>query len=481
MSKSWWIGCGIAATVWAGGVAMGDPESGATPSAPPSAPGSAGSSAGSPTGKATESQTPSRPGRSTPGPGNVPAVVPANETTTEPGDDDFLKETAGDLGVQPASARFDRQFLNWYGVRPALADKGLTFDISLTADESKNLQGGADTNNDVFRYLFDFRFNYDTSAGFGWKGGTFSVDFQNQSGRNGSDLYGDAQGFDNADSDGRTQISELWYEQIFGGDKFRVKVGKVDANSEFAAPEYGNQFLNSSFGYSPTITALPTYPDPAVSANLFFYPVPWFYCGYGIYDGGDGEPTGNHPPHTIYRGETDFFQIAEAGVRWAFAEQTLPGRFAVGVSYFNGHIGQFRGGEQNGTESIYAILEQKLFHYNYYNKTDERGVYAFAQFGSADEEVNDFRQHVGGGVTWVGPYQARFLDTLGVGFTTVFFSGATGSPYTEDSETSVEAFYNYQATSYISVKPDLQYIVHPGGDEDLRDALVASLRVTVAL
>ena len=68
------------------------------------------------------------------------------------------------------------------------------------------------------------------------------------------------QGFlQNADADGRTQIAELWYQQLFLDQKVRVKVGK-DANSEFAVPQNGVAFLNSSFGHSPTI-AMPTYPD----------------------------------------------------------------------------------------------------------------------------------------------------------------------------------------------------------------------------
>ncbi|MDB5327846.1 MAG: Carbohydrate-selective porin [Phycisphaerales bacterium] len=404
--------------------------------------------------------TPDRPPTDTPGPDSAPTANP----TTAPADED----------------RLDLKLLGWFGARSYLADRGLVFDISLTADESKNLRGGADTNHDVFRHLFDFRATLDTKKVGGWDGGTFSVDFQNQSGRNGTDLYGDAQGFDNADADGRTQISELWYEQIFG-DTLRLKVGKVDANTEFAAVAAASEFINSSFGYSPTITGLPTYPDPAASFNIFYTPVPWFYVQYGVYDGGDGETTGNHSPRTLWRQPADFFHIAEAGFHWTCGDGTLPGHAAVGVSYANGRFERFRGGQQNGTQSIYALVEQKLIHTVPSEKDNERGLYAFAQFGSADEEVNDFRQHIGAGVTWVGPYAADNLDAVGLAFSTVFFSDATGSPYTQDSETSIEAFYNFQATNYLSIKPDLQYVIHPGGDAELKDALIATLRVTLAL
>lgn len=397
-----------------------------------------------------------------PGPGNLPV-----QATTAP-------------ATQPEDQPLDQKILGWYGLRQQLEDKGLKFEFTVVADGSANLRGGADTEGQVFRHLFDARFTFDTEVARWWNGGTFSLDFQTQNGRNGSDRYGDAQGFANADADGFTEISELWYEHRFC-EAFRIKAGKVDANSEFAAANAAGGFLNSSFGFSPTVTGMPTYPDPAVSVNLFWAPVEHLSVGYGIYDGGDGQPTGNHSPHTAWSGKSDYFHIAEIGTDWSLSGDTLPGRLAVGVSYANGKFDRFRGGQQNGTESLYVVLEQKLYNYATNTPENERGVYAFAQFGTADEEVNDFRHHIGAGVSWVGPYMADNLDTLGLGVTTVFFSDAAGSPYTQDSETTIEAYYNYQATPWLSLKPDLQYIIHPGGDATLDDALVATLRVTLAL
>ena len=451
---------GIASVTWADG------------------PGSPGASVGTPTVPAApQSPAPNPPGRSTPGVGNVSAVIPPL-TSSDDSDQSLLDQTASDLGIAKPGQRIDTEILNWFGVRPYLADQGLTLNFSVTADYSKNFMGGVDTNNDAFRNLFDARLTFDTQPLFNLKGGTFSVDFQNQNGRNGSDeLTGDAQGFDNADADGRTQISELWYEQKLAQDKIRIKIGKVDANTEFAAPEYATEFINSSFGYSPTITGFPTYPDPALSANIFVYPAPWIYAGYGIYDG-DGQ--GDHSPVTAFKSPQDYFQIAELGFRWTFEKTTLPGRIAGGVFYDNASFEKFDGEHQSGTGGFYIVAEQKLFHYNFYNPTDQRGLYAFTQYGWADQQVNDFHEHVSAGLSWVGPYQAENLDSLGVGATTVFFSDAASAGFTRDSETSIEAYYNYQATSYLSIKPDLQYIIHPGGDETLKDALVATLRVTVA-
>ncbi len=303
-------------------------------------------------------------------------------TTAElvPDDDELLRQTAKRLDVSTTEP-FEHKLTNVFGLREKAEDFGLSFQTAWTVDYSKNLRGGENSEGESVRNLFDLRFNLDTSAAFNWDGGTFSLDFQNQSGTNGSDDLGDLQGYDNADSDGRTQISELWYEQLFFDNKLRIKLGKVDSNSEFAFPENGSMFINSSFGHSPTIVAMPTYPDPSTSLNVFVYPTPAVYAGFGIYDssGQSGTATGSYGPARLFHRPHDTFYIAEAGYRWQFREQTLPGKLAVGGHYSDGDFDKFHGGTQSDAGGFYANLDQKLWHKRFYNKSDTDGVYTFLQ------------------------------------------------------------------------------------------------------
>src|ERR1700759_1868267 len=95
--------------------------------------------------------------------------------------------------------------------------------------------------------------------------------------------------------------------------RLRIKVGKVDAPTEFAAPAGGAGVLNSSFGYSPTLFLLPTYPDPAMSVNAFYYPAPWLSFSAGVYDGSGerGVLTGSYGPKYFFNGPGDYFFIGE--------------------------------------------------------------------------------------------------------------------------------------------------------------------------
>ena len=93
----------------------------------------------------------------------------------------------------------------------------------------------------------------------------------------------------------------------------RIKFGKVDASSEVAYVEHASVMLNSSFGVSPTIFALPTYPDPATSLNFFWEPQDWASWGIGLYDGEGliGVPTGARPFRTAFLGGSNVFLISE--------------------------------------------------------------------------------------------------------------------------------------------------------------------------
>ena len=239
--------------------------------------------------------TPDMHGR--PGRGNVTDV-------SELSDDDFLAQTAKDMDVAPPGAQpLDEQILGLFGVRKTMGEYGFSYEGSWTIDYSKNLMGGLNTNGDSIHNLFDLRLNVDTETLVNWEGGTFSLDFQNHAGQSPSDDVGDIQGVNNTDADGRTQISEAWYEQVMLEKKLRIKAGKIDANTEFAYPEYGSEFLNSSFGISPTVFGLPAYPDGAFGFNAFVYPTNRFYIGFGMYDGSgaeDGLATGSYGPSKLF-------------------------------------------------------------------------------------------------------------------------------------------------------------------------------------
>ena len=373
---------------------------------------------------------------------------------------------------------------DWAGARPWLDDRGLTLDIGYSADYFTNTYGGIDTSNaHVYRGLLDISLTVDTETMGLWEGGTFFIDFQNIHGRDISERFvGDLQALNNVDAPDRTQVSEYWYEQSLLADKVLVKLGKMDANANFAYVDYGIEIIHSSPGFHPTIP-LPTYPDPALGVAVFVQPADWLYVGGGVFDAnGTGE---RWDFESAFHGHNDSFTIMELGLSPSFAVlgQELPGTYRVGGWYHSGSWdvffddldGRRRPRTHRGNAGVYLAFDQLLFREHPDIDDDGQGLGAFFQFGWSPSAYSEISQYYGAGCQYVGLIPTRDEDITGVGMFHVSLSGRVQSLEQRYSETAVELFHRIQLTPWVSLKPDVQYIVNPGGDG--RDALAAGVRL----
>ncbi len=378
------------------------------------------------------------------------------------------------------------------GLRPWLASRGMSLEALLLGDLSRNFRGGISTGKEAFRHLLEVSFTLATEPLFGFEGGTFFVDFQTQDGRHGTEnLVGDFQGFSNIDAPGFTALYELWYEQVFLGGRLRLKLGKIDASNEFAFVEHGGPLINSSAGFSPTIVGLPTYPNPATGAVLFASPVESLYLGGGLFDGATqaGQPTGTRGPSTLFGEPSDLFLIAEAGVRRTTASGRLR-RAGLGITHHTGTFDRLDSGStgatSEGATSFYLVLDQHLERQSLQPSTGERPgsptIDGFLQIGVTDDRLSAVDLHTGGGVVWNGYLFGRRADSFGVMGTYVRFGdGARAAGIAvDDYELAWELFYRFEVTPWLHLKPDLQYIVHPGGVGN-PDAFVGTLRLELTL
>jgi len=366
--------------------------------------------------------------------------------------------------------------LDWGGLRSRLEQAGLQFDLLLTADVSWAATGGADPGGTALRSLIDLDLHFDTRPSLGIEGGTFYAALQVISGDDASSQFGVLQAFSNIDAEHRVQLARLWYEQRFGSTGTALRLGKIDANTKFAYVDGSAGFLHSSMGYSPTILGLPTYPDPAFGLALGQNLTAGLQLRLGVFDGAaqEGYSTGSLGPATLLGSPDDLFLIGELDLAWG------SGRAGLGAWEHTGTFDRFDGGEENGTRGIYAVLDQRLSG-EHGAQADSRGLDGFMQLGLADPDVSLFELHVGAGLSWLRPFSTRLEDELGLGISTVKLTQAAGAGVDEDFETAIELFYGFEPVPWVRLKPDLQYVIHPGGDSALDNALLLTLRLAASL
>ena len=370
---------------------------------------------------------------------------------------------------------------DWLGARGAAADHGVAFEGSVTTDLSRVLDGGL-AELGTARALFDLALRVELEKLVGLDGVTVYADFQALAGGNGSEDVGDIQGYSSIDARELAQLSEVWIEAVLWDELLRVKIGKVDANTEFAFAESAAAFLQSSMGMSPT-TPMPTYPDPATSVNVFVSPLEWAYVGVGVYDGASyrGVHTGSCGPRTALSGNVELFTIGEAGLRWG---DDGAGRLALGGWYLDGHFDATAPSgaavRHRGTRGAYLTLDQRLWEESP-EQDDAQGIGVFLMWGWTEPSTSPIEAHLGGGLAWRGVLPGRDQDELGLGASWVSAGDALDPPSARDHEVAVEAYYAAPLAGWLVAQPDLQWITSPLGNPTARDAWVGTVRLTINL
>ena len=350
--------------------------------------------------------------------------------------------------------RWDR-YLNTWGIDPH---------FSIKTEASAIFAGAAHSQRMDARNLFELSANVDLEKAVHWRGASVYASMHNFVGGNGSDdLSDDIQVYSNISAAQKTQLFEFWFQQNLLSGKLRFKAGKIDANTEFAFADNAGGFLNSSMGFSPTVSDFSTYPSPRLGAAVFLKPQKFLYLSTSVFR---NDPSG-------------VMSVSEAGLRWNLYASELPGHVAYGYWL---HTQTYLDQNQyvhSGAAGHYVVAEQALWR-PHSSAEGGRNIGTFFQYGNADPWSSDIDRHFGAGLQWTGPLSQRPGDQAGVGISFVHLHPDDSGNSLGDHERVADAFYKFQVKRWLALTADMQFIDHPNGDPARPRALVGSLRSTVS-
>lgn len=402
---------------------------------------------------------------------------------------------SGDIGEEAADEAIDPGLLRF--LPHELYDGGLTIEYIYTGEIFHKARGGLNNNRPTnYRSNLDLVATLDTELMDMWSGGRFFVYGQNLVGKplSASDV-GDIQLFSNLDSTVSatdrpqfTAVAEYWYEHNFIDNLLRIKVGKQDANADFAFSDLGGEFVHSSFGVPPNIP-LPTFPSQALGFASFAQMTDTFALGFGIYDGtpASGPQGVRWGFDTLgHNGAVSLYQ-AEWKPQFG-AEGDLPHTSRFGMWHHSANDLFVELTPQNPRTfvqnyGLWYIADQMLWKEG--GADDDQGLGAFFQFGWAPSNRNVISDYYGGGLVYKGLLPNRDEDYVGVGFANAVLSSGLkeiatfNGDFQGRQETAIEVFYKYRFSPYFTVQPDIQFISQPGGLYD--DALLPGLRFELVL
>lgn len=384
--------------------------------------------------------------------------------------------------ASPAIAEAERTaiFGDWGGKKAELEQSGLTIESILTTDVISNLSGGVKRQT-VVEGNFDLTASLDTEKAKLWEGGTVFLYVLGNFGEAATGIVGDTQATSNIEAPETIKLYEAWYNQDFADGKLSLLVGLHDYNSEFNALEYAGSLRHSSFGIEPDISQVgpSIFPTAALATRVKIQPTEGVYLQAAAYDGVPGDPNNDRGTHVDLSSDDGLFWAGEWGVT-STEESSHASYFkiALGGWYSSTDFEDFGERVRTSNGGGYLIAEKSLWSPD----GESAGLGGFFQLGFARPERNQIGRYVGAGLTYIGLVSGRDEDTLSFGVA----HGRNSTQFVREigevdhSETAIELSYLAKVNGFISVMPDLQYVVNPGTTPSLDDALVASVRIEMA-
>ncbi|MDR0326699.1 MAG: carbohydrate porin [Planctomycetaceae bacterium] len=348
--------------------------------------------------------------------------------------------------------------------------EALHFDYTYTGGVFNNARGGMKTKNAaVYNGIFDLGITADTEKLGLWRNGTFYVHSFFSHGNSPSRYIQDYQGASAFAYETPAQVSEYWYEHRFYNDALTIKSGKQDAGADFFYLESTADFLNSSATCVPT-TYIPTAPDNAWGVSGFLKLTEQLCFKAGIFDA-------QADANTFWMSEEGKVYSAYQLEYHTLLRRYFPGFIYAGMWYDDSDVDSMAklGETVKGNHGFNFGFEQMLYRRHICRKDDLRGITMFFQYADSQRDRNELKGFWNLGFHWLGMFDARPEDALGFALNTAQFSAGyraeEGLRYSQ--ETAYEIFYKVQLTENVMIQPDLQYIVHPGGQH--RDSLMPGL------
>ena len=136
-----------------------------------------------------------------------------------------------------------------------------------------------------------------------------------------------------------------------------------------------------------------------------------------------------------------------------------------------------------GDHGLYVLFSQTVLADN---DNPERHMSVFARLGAANRKLNRLDAYLGAGVVFDGPLTGRPNDVAGLAFAVVrngrdyMETRRLGGERTDLAEWDLEATYRARLSNWLSVQPDVQFIVHPNTNPAVASALGVDLRVSAS-
>jgi len=384
---------------------------------------------------------------------------------------------------------------DWGGLRRELEDTGVRFTGDYSGETAYNAHGGQHRS---ARYSQNLKLGvqFDLGKLYGFTNGDrIQVTVNDRRGNSASeDLVGNRLPIQENYGGLYTRLTELSYERTLFTPALNVKLGYMAMGNDLGGLDSGIlcNFMNAGFCGHPLNmsggSGWTNYPNARLGARVKYDLSPAWQVRVAAFNV-DPESNGDSsrawklsPKHTTGTVVPIELVYKHAG--------PLPGEYKVGYYYDSSDVKRIGSTEKvSGRGGHYLLIDQAVWASE---SSAGRVLHAFGQYSAASEAASPFSKWYGAGVVLYKPFEGRPRDTLSLGYGRAVpnprsrdvqelaaFNAGSSYPNLDNAEQLIELSYGYQATPWLNLRPDVQYIIEPGAfsGDNIDNALVLGLQV----
>ncbi|MDU9405374.1 carbohydrate porin [Pseudomonas sp. zfem004] len=404
---------------------------------------------------------------------------------------------------------------DWGGTRTDLLEKGYDFTLGYTGEMGSNLHGGY-SHDRAARYSDQFTFgvNMDLQKILGWHDTEFQLTVTERHGNNiSNDRINDPRvgGFTSAQEvwgRGETwRLTQMWIKQKYFDGALDVKFGRFGEGEDFNS--FPCDFQNLAFCGSQVGNWVGgiwyNWPVSQWALRVRYNLNDELYAQVGVFE---------QNPSNLESGNG--FKLSGSGTQgavmpvelvWSPRLNGLKGEYRAGYYYSNakaqdvlkdsnGAPAAISGAAYRSSSSKHGLWLGVQQQVTAQASDQSRGLSLFANATVHDKKTNAIDNYVQAGVVYKGPFDARAKDDIGFALARVHVNPGyrknarlinqaaglydydnPGYLPVQDTEYSAELYYGIHLANWLTVRPNLQYIRHPGGVSHVDDALIGGLKI----
>lgn len=403
-------------------------------------------------------------------------------------------------------------------LRQELADAGISFFGAYTAYFFGNVSGG-ESQDFAYNHMLFFQLNLDLEKIVGWKGGTIVWSWADNAGSDLSNSIGNNFQISTDYGPNTFMFNEFYFMQSLLDDKLTIKLGQMSLLNDFLSSPLYDVYANLAFCGNPlavpfnvSATAM---PSASWGAHIK-YKEPEWYAQAGVYQVSDriGVTAYHGLDYSIRRGDgtmifaetgwtPTFFKeeapvisskngkaVSDGKSQKSFApiEDTskpgYPGHYKFGAFFSNWSFAPYSDGpDVANMYGFYFLADQMVFQES---GAAGQGLYLWSAFTVSPQQlIAQIPYFVSGGAQYVGliPYRDQDRAIFGVAYgnysSDLGYQQASKGLPKENYEMVFEWSYQIQLNSWLTVQPDVQYIVNPGATNTIQNAWVLGAVVNV--